>query len=70
MEILFTKDEEAGKYVVTDQRKKSKYVYDEKFAGLLPRMWSAQGIMQKSIKNGVVKKTQKSPTFPKHQIPI
>ena len=47
---VYKKDEESGMYVVTDQRKKSKYVYDKKFTGLLPRMWSAQDIMQKSIK--------------------
>ena len=68
---VYKKDEEAGKYVVTDQRKKSKYVYDEKFTGLFPRMWSAQGHHAKEYKNGVDRKTQKSANlFRKHQIPF
>ena len=63
---VYKKDEEAGKYIITDQRKKSKYVYDEKFTGLFPRMWSAQGHHEKSIKNGVGRKTLKErQPFPK-----
>ena len=61
---VYKKDEEAGKYVITDQRKKSKYVYDEKFTGLLPRMWSSQGHHANEYKKwSGQKNTKKAPTF-------
>ena len=39
---VYTKDEESGKYVITNDRKNSKPVYDSKFSGFFPRMWSSQ----------------------------
>jgi len=61
---VYKKDEEAGKYVITDQRKKSKYVYDKKFTGLLPRMWSSQGHHAKEYKKwSGQKNTKRAPTF-------
>ena len=38
---VYKKDEEAGKYVVTNNRKNSIPVYDSKFSGFFPRMWSS-----------------------------
>ena len=37
---VYTKDDEKGKYVITNDRKNSKPVYDSKFTGFFPRMWS------------------------------
>ena len=39
---VYTKDEESGKYVITNDRKNSKPVYDPKFSGYFTRMWSSQ----------------------------
>ena len=61
---VYKKDEKIGKYVITDQRKKSKYVYDEKFTGVFPRMWSAQGQHAKEYKKwSGQKNTKRAPTF-------
>ena len=38
---VYKKDEKAGKYVVTNNRKSSIPVYDPKFSGFFPRMWSS-----------------------------
>tara|TARA_Y100000813_G_scaffold79344_1_gene56179 strand:+ start:1525 stop:4542 length:3018 start_codon:yes stop_codon:yes gene_type:complete len=38
---VYKKDEDAGKYVVTNNRKNSIPVYDSKFSGFFPRMWSS-----------------------------
>ena len=39
---VYTKDEEAGKYVITDDRKMSIPNYDDRFTTIFPRMWSSQ----------------------------
>ena len=39
---VYTKDEDSGKYVITNDRKNSKPVYDSKFSGFFTRMWSSQ----------------------------
>ena len=39
---VYSKDEESGKYVITNDRKNSKPVYDPKFSGFFTRMWSSQ----------------------------
>ncbi len=36
---VYTKDEKAGKYVITDKREKTIPVYDPRFTTLFPRMW-------------------------------
>lgn len=36
---IYTKDEKAGKYVITDKREKTIPVYDPRFTTLFPRMW-------------------------------
>ncbi len=36
---VYTKDEKAGKYVVTDKREKVFGVYDPRFTTIFPRMW-------------------------------
>ena len=65
MEIQFTKkDEKSGKYIITDSRKKSKYVYDEKFTGIFPRMWSGQAHHAKEYRKWSGQKNSKrAPTF-------
>jgi hypothetical protein len=40
---VYKKNEEAGKYSVTNKKKDSEPVYDEKFSGFFPRMWSSSG---------------------------
>ncbi len=37
---VYRKDEESGKYVVTDDRKASVRVFDENYIGFFPRMWN------------------------------
>tara|TARA_B100000161_G_scaffold244640_1_gene199053 strand:+ start:460 stop:3477 length:3018 start_codon:yes stop_codon:yes gene_type:complete len=39
---VYTKDEESGKYVISNDRKNSKPVYDPRFSGFFTRMWSSQ----------------------------
>lgn len=39
---LYFQDKESGKYLITDERKKSSPNYDERFLSILPRMWSAE----------------------------
>lgn len=39
---VYGKDEKAGKYVVTDDRKNSEPNYDKEFCTVFPRMWSSQ----------------------------
>jgi len=38
----YSKDKKKGKYVVTDDRKKSVPVYDKRYTTVFPRMWSNQ----------------------------
>ena len=38
---VYKKDEAQGKYVITNDRKNSIPVYDSKFSGFFPRMWSS-----------------------------
>ena len=62
---VYTKDKEKGKYVITNDRKNSKPVYNPKFSSIFPRMWSSsqsshsKGYQQWSGHNN----TQKPPTF-------
>lgn len=39
---VYMKDRKTGKYVIKDDRKGTKAVYDKRFTGLFPRMWSNQ----------------------------
>lgn len=39
---VYVKDKKAGKYVITDQRKGTKPIFDDRFTTLFPRMWSNQ----------------------------
>jgi len=39
---IYMKDEKLGKYVIKDDRKGTKPVYDKKLSGFFPRMWSNQ----------------------------
>ncbi|HOW25136.1 MAG TPA: DUF2723 domain-containing protein [Bacteroidales bacterium] len=39
---IYVKDEKAGKYIVTDDRKSSVPNYDSRFCTIFPRMWSNQ----------------------------
>jgi tetratricopeptide (TPR) repeat protein/MFS family permease len=39
---VYTRDDKAGKYVITDDRKSSIPNYDSRFCTVFPRMWSSQ----------------------------
>lgn len=39
---VYVRDQKKGKYVITDKRKGTQPIYDERFTTLLPRMWSNQ----------------------------
>ncbi|PKP51081.1 MAG: DUF2723 domain-containing protein [Bacteroidetes bacterium HGW-Bacteroidetes-1] len=39
---VYVKDKNKGKYIITDYRRGTKPVYDERFTTFLPRMWSNQ----------------------------
>ncbi len=39
---IYMKDKKKGKYVIKDDRKGTKPVYDPRFMGIFPRMWSNQ----------------------------
>lgn len=56
---IYERDDEKGKYVVTDDRKKSIPTYDSRFCTVFPRMWSNQeAIHEREYKSwGYVKGT-------------
>tara|TARA_B100001741_G_scaffold313495_1_gene319925 strand:+ start:1633 stop:4650 length:3018 start_codon:yes stop_codon:yes gene_type:complete len=62
---VYKKDEEAGKYVVTNNRKNSIPVYDSKFSGFFPRMWSStQSVHAKAYQEwSGHKNTKRPPSF-------
>lgn len=39
---IYVKDENKGRYVITDYRRNTKPVYDDRFTTVFPRMWSNQ----------------------------
>jgi hypothetical protein len=39
---IYVRDDKAGKYIITDDRKRSVPNYDKRFEMLFPRMWSNQ----------------------------
>lgn len=39
---VYMKDQKTGKYIIKDDRKSTIPVYDKRFTGLFPRMWSKQ----------------------------
>ncbi len=41
---VYRKDVESGKYVISNERKSTEYVYDPRFTTVFPRMWSSRGI--------------------------
>lgn len=40
---VYFQDKETGKYIITDERKKSVPNYDDRFLSVIPRMWSGEG---------------------------
>ena len=46
---VYVKDRKKGKYVITDDRKSTIPVYDERFTTIFPRMWSSQKSGHKQI---------------------
>ncbi|HDQ16072.1 MAG TPA: DUF2723 domain-containing protein [Bacteroidetes bacterium] len=48
---IYTRDDEAGKYVITDHRRQSKPNYDSRFETIFPRMWSSQSHHKKAYRN-------------------
>ena len=47
---VYVKDEQVGKYVVSDPRKNHSPNFDKKHSGLFPRMWSREGRHVKAYK--------------------
>ena len=58
---VYKKDKSSGKYIVSDNRKQSEYVYDTKYTGPLPRMWSAQSHHAKEYRKWSGQKNGKRP---------
>ena len=59
---VYTKDEKAGKYVISNDRKNSKPIYNSKFSGFFPRMWSSsQASHAKAYKQWSGHKNDKRP---------
>ncbi|MCF8367748.1 MAG: DUF2723 domain-containing protein [Bacteroidales bacterium] len=46
---IYVKDHKKGKYVVTDDRKGTIPIYDERFMTIFPRMWSSQKASHKQM---------------------
>jgi tetratricopeptide (TPR) repeat protein len=62
---VYVKDRKAGKYVITDQRKGTKPIYDDRFTTVFPRMWSNQkqshiNVYKQYITSGVPIRVTKS----------
>lgn len=74
---FYTKEEKAGKYVITDKREKTIPVYDPRFTTIFPRMWEdkdpkhAEGYKKwvkvkgipVTVQNGDQQETRNKPTF-------
>jgi len=61
---VYKKDEKTGKYIISDNRKQSKYIYDKKYTGSFPRMWSSQSHHAKEYKKWSGQKNgNRPPTF-------
>ena len=48
---VYVKDEEVGKYVISDPRKNHSPNFDKKHSGVFPRMWSREGRHVKAYKD-------------------
>ncbi|HMM12047.1 MAG TPA: DUF2723 domain-containing protein [Bacteroidales bacterium] len=62
---VYVKDRKAGKYVITDYRRGTKPIYDDRFTTIFPRMWSNQkqshaSIYKQYTKSGVPIRVTKS----------
>ena len=63
---IYRKDEKSGKYIITDNRKQSEYIFDPKYTGFFPRMWfiQAKPHQAKAYKDwSGQKNTKRPPTF-------
>ncbi len=74
---VYTKNDKAGKYVITDKREKTIPVYDPRFTTIFPRMWEdkdpkhAEGYKKwakvkgipVTVQNGDQQETKNKPTF-------
>ena len=62
---VYVKDEEAGKYVVSDPRKNHSPNFEKKHSGLFPRMWSREGRHVKAYKDwgNITGRKGKKPSF-------
>lgn len=61
---VYEKDEEAGKYVISDERKGSVRNFDKRFQGFFPRMWSDDPNHVKNyMKIAGIKNKEKRPSF-------
>ena len=66
---VYKKNEELGKYVVTNDKKNSKPIYDPKFSGFFTRMWSSsQPAHAKAYQQwSGQKNVKRPPTFSENQ---
>ncbi len=60
----YKRDDESGKYVISDPRKKTVPEFDDRYKGFFPRMWSSDPNHVKGYKQIVgLKNMEKKPTF-------
>lgn len=63
---VYRKDDATGKYIITDDRKNTEYVFDPQYTGFLPRMWFTQAKAHqiKAYRDwSGQKNTNRAPTF-------
>jgi tetratricopeptide (TPR) repeat protein/MFS family permease len=61
---VYKRDDESGKYVITDDRKQSVRNFDARYKGFFPRMWSDDGgHVENYIEIADIKNKDKRPTF-------
>lgn len=63
---VYRKDDATGKYIITDDRKNTEYVFDSQYTGFLPRMWFTQAKTHqiKAYRDwSGQKNTNRAPTF-------
>lgn len=61
---VYKRDDEAGKYVISDDRKATVRNFDSRYKGFFPRMWSDDGgHVQNYMEIAELKNKEKKPTF-------
>ncbi len=61
---IYVKDDESGKYIVSDDRKNSIRNFDKRYKGFFPRMWSDDpGHVKNYVEIAGIKNKDRRPTF-------